>query len=501
MIYYINQKLTLIEFYTLEKSLLVTCHKFEFHITLLNEQMKQLSIDLGISRIVKSKHWMKIFLWSTFLLISAVYCSILIAENVLEFFTYPVTTKIRYVHEDAALFPVIAFCNTNMFTTKFGIKFLKDLIVENFGNSSQNDSIVENEIDFLHSMFSQYSYEIQTGVKFGQNESTLKRLGLTLEEMLVNCRFQDKACDMNDFNWFFNWDYGNCFMFDTKKKIFSKGIDGSLQFEFFIGFEKLVPAISYSTGLQLMILNRSENEHYNYFYRSYSVKPNTDATFVVQRNFVNKLPRPYSGCTVDLRSNTIDSVDSDLYRSFFRRNLTYKQFYCFHTAYRINTYLKCNCVLEIDDVPGVTNICTTDAEVECDRISFYEDFIKHDFYGRFNDDCPLECNTAYFDILQRTQKFPSTNYARRLMKTHPYFNRTRQMENITIKDLKESTMRVNIYYSDIGYSNLEEIAKFTVNNLIGNIGGMLALFLGISLLSFVEIIEIVVILALKNKKE
>lgn len=445
-------------------------------------------------------------MWAVCLLIATVWCFYLISDNIMDYISYPVTTKIRYISEESSIFPVIGFCNTNPITTKFGVDFLDKLIRYKYPNETMADD--DTETDFLHRVYIKNLYDIKSTISYNTSSDLQQRLGLNLEDMLINCYFGDEACNMSEFTWFFNWNYGNCFMFDTQKKIYSEGRSEQLTLEFFIGFEKIVPALSYASGLQLMILNRSDNKEFNYYFESYSAKPNTHTTFIIQRSFVNKLPNPFSECSLDLRTNNNRTVDSKLYRWFFEKNLTYSRFFCLRNAYRINTYLKCNCVLEINDVPGVANICTSEEELECDRISFYEDFIKHSFYGKFNADCPQECNTVNFDIAINSQNFPTDSYARKLLKFHPYFNRLKQTDNITVQDVQESVLRVNIYYGFLGYTNLEEIATYTFNDMIGNTGGMLGLFLGVSLISFVEIleltIEILIILMFKpqiaNKK-
>ena len=51
---------------------------------------------------------------------------------------------------------------------------------------------------------------------------------------------------------------------------------------------------------------------------------------------------------------------------------------------------------------------------------------------------------------------------------------------------------VNIYYEDFYYTSITEEPKTTFDNLIGTIGGLLGLFLGASLISFYEIIDLVI---------
>jgi len=63
---------------------------------------------------------------------------------------------------------------------------------------------------------------------------------------------------------------------------------------------------------------------------------------------------------------------------------------------------------------------------------------------------------------------------------------------------------VYIYYPDFYYTSITEQSKTTFDNLIGNLGGLLGLFIGGSLISFFEIFELlisVLVIMFKNRKK
>ena len=63
-------------------------------------------------------------------------------------------------------------------------------------------------------------------------------------------------------------------------------------------------------------------------------------------------------------------------------------------------------------------------------------------------------------------------------------------------------MRVK-HFKNLEYTSIEQLAKMSLSDLISNIGGNLGLFIGISFLSFAEIIEILieVLIFLINKNK
>lgn len=51
-------------------------------------------------------------------------------------------------------------------------------------------------------------------------------------------------------------------------------------------------------------------------------------------------------------------------------------------------------------------------------------------------------------------------------------------------------IQISVFYSALGYEQYQEQAKMEVIDLVSNIGGTLGLFLGMSFLSFVEILDV-----------
>ena len=57
-------------------------------------------------------------------------------------------------------------------------------------------------------------------------------------------------------------------------------------------------------------------------------------------------------------------------------------------------------------------------------------------------------------------------------------------------NLKSSVLSFRIYYDDLLYTQISQHPKVLLIDLISNIGGILGLFLGVSFLSIIELIEL-----------
>ena len=61
--------------------------------------------------------------------------------------------------------------------------------------------------------------------------------------------------------------------------------------------------------------------------------------------------------------------------------------------------------------------------------------------------------------------------------------------NITLEDLRASVVAFSVYYSDFKYTFIQQLPKMQIVDAVSNFGGLLGLFVGVSFLSFIELIE------------
>ncbi len=66
------------------------------------------------------------------------------------------------------------------------------------------------------------------------------------------------------------------------------------------------------------------------------------------------------------------------------------------------------------------------------------------------------------------------------------------------EEVQRSFYSLVIYYKDLKYTFIKEEADMVLADLISNIGGLLGIFVGYSLISFLEIIELLVVLLHEN---
>jgi hypothetical protein len=99
-------------------------------------------------------------------------------------------------------------------------------------------------------------------------------------------------------------------------------------------------------------------------------------------------------------------------------------------------------------------------------------------------DCPSECTMLTYSIV-----YPTDFYLKWLKLDATLTSRIADKAALS-DQLRKSITKINIFYNDIYYIELSESESLTWDTLLGNIGGQLGLFIGISILSVVEMFEI-----------
>ena len=105
--------------------------------------------------------------------------------------------------------------------------------------------------------------------------------------------------------------------------------------------------------------------------------------------------------------------------------------------------------------------------------------------------CPQECDSISYKLTISTANFPDTIYGEFLKDMDEIKSKFPSDYNITLDDLRKSTLAFNVYYEDLSYTQISQTPKTDIIDLISSVGGLLGLFIGISFLSFAEIIEII----------
>ena len=224
----------------------------------------------------------------------------------------------------------------------------------------------------------------------------------------------------------------------------------------------------------------------------------TTTNIVLHKSYVSKLADPYSDCTGNLDDS--NSFDSDLYRHILKSKSSYRQKDCFDLCYQKKLLEICGCY-----DAGVSRINPTDQpcfyknQTLC-QYQVFTSYFNNGFQELCSKQCPLECYSTTYSYSLGTSLFPTLAYAHNLRKDPSLLSRFNNKTNLDIFTLRESVLSLNVYYDSFEVTNIEENAQMQSTDLVAGVGGTLGLFLGISLLSLFEFVEITLEIVLSKAR-
>lgn len=156
---------------------------------------------------------------------------------------------------------------------------------------------------------------------------------------------------------------------------------------------------------------------------------------------------------------------------------------------------KCNCqdmsTLTLYENYTLVPPCLNMNDLFCD-LQQYTAFFSQNVKELCSQDCPLECSRIEYSTSTTSSSYPTHVYYEYLKNqtiVQSKFNN--DVSQLTYEKLKSQIVAVNVYYDDLSYIKISENAQTELIDLVSNLGGTLGLFIGVSFLSFAEILDLI----------
>ena len=320
-----------------------------------------------------------------FIIISSSLAGYLVIQTILSYLSYEVTTTTRTIYESSSAFPKITICNCNPFTSRHSIEFLRRV---NSEINSDIDMFNETQINMLNytvkSTFFLSIYNAANRAMLNLSDDDKKRLGHSLDDILIDCQFNGEACNASDFEWKFDKFFGNCYVFNSGlnevKKSYIAGSLFGLNVQFYVNFYEnltVLNSLNYK-GAYVRIENctvLSDDLIDNGFYLS----PGKWSSALIHTVLNYVLPQPYSSCELDNESG-LQNRETILLRRFYHSPYQYTQQSCIIQCLQYFSLKRCNCTypLYLSLFDPNEELCMTSEQSEC-YYGVWNDFLKKEF--------------------------------------------------------------------------------------------------------------------------
>ena len=435
-------------------------------------------------------------------------CGYLVAETFIIYLSCLVYTTTTLTNEVPTAFPKITICNSNIPTTEYAYEIIKEINEELSPNKSIFNQTQMNELPNSDAYYLFWDIWIIFMGKINSrtfSDSERKKLVHSFDDIFLNCIFNGQPCTTSDFKWHWNPFYGNCYVFNSGlnasgdtisyKKSTLSDIQFGLMLSIYVGYnDKLnlfnagwnsMFAFTNSYGLNVMI----ENNTYLSAGKRNSIALNGGSMNYIsfKREFSSKLSKPYSDCDID--NINPGKIDSYYYNLISQSPYQYSQEFCVVQCMQQQAIKLCNCSIPIYiDIYNVS--CRNYDESYCALD------LTNDNDGKFSSiipdcitKCPLECNSTDISYTMTSHSASGIGFIKSIEK-NPVFLSDFNSTPLTVETTGNKFVQLYVYYDSFKYASSTDTPSIDIVMLLGNVGGTLGLFLGVSLLSVCEFVHV-----------
>ena len=149
--------------------------------------------------------------------------------------------------------------------------------------------------------------------------------------------------------------------------------------------------------------------------------------------------------------------------------------------------------MTLPQTPAVTekyiaSACVSASQITCLRSTETLFYNNASLIGECYNNCPIECTELKYELTISTSLYPTEWYAK-VLTSSPRFNSIINayfsMVNVPFINytddylgLKNSIARINVFYEDLRYTQVDDSPAMSVITLLGTLGGNFGLFLG-----------------------
>ncbi|XP_070552778.1 acid-sensing ion channel 1C-like [Ptychodera flava] len=398
---------------------------------------------VGVKYVVgKSVAVLRRLLWLLVLLSGMSVMSYQIWERIAYFVSYPFNVNIQLDYVEELTFPAVAICNFN--------RFRKDA------------TDATNYTDLIYGMYGTYSPDFSGyDLEFTASEEFYKLAAHQPETMLLMPTWKSVYISQDSFKTIIT-DFGVCYAFNTGEDEF--GVRTSDNAGKSYGFSIILDASQWNynigpqigVGFQVMLYKQGDVPLVGEM--GFAVPVGEEVRVGVEVTNITNLPPPHGVCR-----------DKELtYYSRYSKNACRLE--CF-TEFILRT---CGCRLAY--MPGNATVCDISQAYGCGNWALSL-FVNQSSQC----DCPVPCSRVMYRPNLSHAKFPSDIYSSFLS----------SLFGMPSSTFSGNIAKLDIFFQELSVTQIEQQEAYDIFGLLCDIGGALGLWLGGSILTVIEIFDII----------
>lgn len=402
---------------------------------------------------------------------------------------YATTTGITFENSQLT-FPDVLICNKNtvrrsMINNLTNNKFKKFLRLFQDANISDSKRPIQKVVNIKNPLGKQttsWRQNIRSQMKLyygSENRQVRENVGHQIDDMLLNCEFDGESCSAQDFRLVNTMDYGNCFFFNSSdRKMTTPGSEHGLHVEFFLQGDEFIPYLS-QFGLQTLISAPDTIQFPNDL--GIYASANFETRISLRQNHIERLGGSYGTCN---KSST----------KLGRKNKVYTFYACYILCGIRYAEKVCGCVnLEDRDF---ANFLKMEKDLTFCNISQSlcveeaKESTRNGSVSECSKLCYNPCNETTYSLTISTQIWPDIYEVESLVNDICMNNMSgcAYLRKLDYLQKRDNFAALTIFYEQMQYTFYNEGESYGTVSFASDFGGTMGLWIGISVITIIEII-------------
>ncbi|XP_067679108.1 acid-sensing ion channel 2-like [Haliotis asinina] len=459
---------------------------------------------MGIPKIWASPRLVFKIMWTLFFLGATTVMIIQLVELFTTFNKYPIKTSVK-LGFTALPFPAVTICNMNPIKLSqakwLSCELQKTLQLPTEHQSEECANITDTlnlneftETEYLCDESGCYEEEVGGLDTFyvrreliahylaAEEIEVRKAVGHDLETMLLECSLNGRSCDASNFTEFLSNDLGNCFTLKSKGLQSTKsGPESGLSMVINLESEEFIDTFKTGYGLRVVIHDNGTRPFPGS--EGFTVSANSETSIAMKLVTIQRLGGKYGKCN-----------DSQIFKTKF--GVPYTERACREFCQRNLVIDVCKCRPEDESqLNSSVKICNNNKEWNCqDRV--HNKYVLDSGKGVNLCNCGTPCVEKVYQTSLSSRHWPVLKHIRELeqqaCRIQPgspkcsYNNY--DFDNIDIRTA--SFLKLKVYFESLNFESIKEEPFYDTERFLSDIGGTMGLWIGASVLSLAEFLEI-----------
>ncbi|XP_076330608.1 acid-sensing ion channel 4-A-like [Tachypleus tridentatus] len=237
------------------------------------------------------------------------------------------------------------------------------------------------------------------------------------------------------------------------------------------------------------------------------LRPGTKSYVSIKMRKIERLPEPYRGCSSSFQSSPLGDYLRQNGQEYLLLNNVYTYEYCQALCQEAELLQMCGCLGEISHESSNSCDACNLTQVKCRRQFFRKSVRSNTKCFKL---CKPACLDIRYDMTVSQSDWPSLPHQAEVLKRWPNLNWklanhviTHTPENqegeafqyrnhkfvFDVDSIRRNLLRVHIYLQEMNYFWVKDKPGYTLPQLFADLGGCLGLYIGVSAITIVEILE------------